>query len=334
MATKKDDNNVDISIEPAGQSFITLDMQVGSSFPVEPELLAEPKKKTTRKKKKSEEDTSVKLSPSDNESSDLPMTASNVPYHETYKETDNILRSAISELGKAASEIGEDLHTIRESKTLRKKYDYISALQSSRATVISTVVSAAREMNNSIKNSHELDLKRAKEMKLSAAEQDDVKSIQDMYNAFVSMPTQQNLTNGSMFNSPLGPMTGDMTMANPNIMGYMPTAMDPDAGYQNYLNNMTPEQMTMMIEENPHINQVVCYDPTTGNATFEIYNSENGQFVQGVPKKSAEMFMQDMQFDFQNMQAHSNNLNETYDIIYTSNGMPLTDSEKGKLNNF
>ena len=34
------------------------------------------------------------------------------------------------------------------------------------------------------------------------------------------------------------------------------------------------------------------------------------------------MFMQDMQFDFQNMQAHSNNLNETYDIIYTAGAAP------------
>ena len=327
----KKDENIEINLEPTVEnntsSNYEISINTGDKIPVNPADMVpseEPKKKKRNTKKK-------EITINDKES--LPMTASNVPYHETYKETDSILRSAINELGVAANEIGEDLRDIRASKTLRKKYDYISALQSSRATVISTVVSAAREMNNSIKNSHELDLKRAKEMKLSMAEKDDVKSIQDMYNAFVSTPIQQNMNN-SQFISPLGPLTSDLTMKNNMLTGYMPTNVDPNVGYNNYMNNMTPEQMTMMIEENPHINQVICYDPATGNATFEIYNSENGQFIQGVPKKSAEMFMQDMDFDFNTMQAHSNNLNETYDIIYTSNGVPMSDEEKKKLSNF
>ena len=322
-------DNIEINLEPTttDTNNIEINVEAGTKIPVNPADMI-PAENTTKKKTNKRT-----IKKKDDEDESLPMTASNIPYHETYKETDNILRSAIAELGVAANEIGEDLRDIRSSKTLRKKYDYISALQSSRATVISTVVSAAREMNNSIKNSHELDLKRAKEMKLAMAEKDDVKSIQDMYNAFVSTPIQQNIGN-SQFMSPLGPMTSDLTMSNNMLTGYIPNNVDPNVGYNNYMNNMTPEQMTMMIEENPHINQVVCYDPTTGNATFEVYNSENGQFIQGVPKKSAEMFMQDMQFDFQNMQAHSNNLNETYDIIYTNNGVPMSESDKKKLSNF
>lgn len=320
--------NMNLSLEPEEETkdeSFNVEVSVGD-LPISNELRMIvgtgneiPAKKPGRPKKNKEENTTP----------DLPMTASNVPYKETYAETDNILRQAIGELGKAATEIGQDLDDIRASRTLRKKYDYISALQSSRATVINTIVSAAREMNNSIKNSHELDLKRAKDMRLSEAEKDDVKSIQDMYNAFVSMPVQQNMGN-PQFMSPLGPMTSDLTMAGNNINGYLPVSgADIDAGYNNYMNNMTPEQLTMLIEENPHINQVITYNPETGAADFEVYNSETGQFIQGVPKKSAEMFMQDMQFDFQNMQAHSNNLNESYEVIYVdTKGNP-----KDKLKN-
>lgn len=295
--------------------------------------MGKPKEPAKKKRTKKVADVEI-VTPED----ELPMVQSNVPYRETYAETDNILRGAIGQLSLAAAEIGEDLADIRASKTLRKKYDYIAALQSSRATIISTTVSAAREMNNSIKNSHELDLKRAKEMKLDMAQQDDVKSIQDMYNAFVSMPVSQNMIDGRYVN-PLGPTSGMLTLKNgiPNMIGYGPTGIDPEAGYQNYINNMTPEQMTMMIEENPHINEVIAYDPNTGAATFEIYNSENGQFLQGVPKKNAEMFMPDMQFDFANMQAHSQNLNATYDVIYvdsTGAGAPIPPSDNNKMDNF
>ena len=209
-----------------------------SSYPIDPSL-TEIKPKTTRKRKTKNSEEKNELSTevvAESSSEPLPMYQSNASYKETYMETDAVLRGAIGELAKASQEIGADLDDIRSSKTLRKKYDYIANLQSSRATVISTMVSAAREMNNSIKNSHELELKRAKEMKLNAAEQDDVKAIQDMYNAFVSMPIQQNM--GEMrYIAPMGgPNTAGLTMPGQNIQGYLPPTVDPEAGYQNYLN--------------------------------------------------------------------------------------------------
>ena len=283
--------------------------------------ITESKPKKRRKKEETADGATSKeisVKEKDVPDTELSMLHSNVPYKQTYQETDNILRAAVGELGIAAAEIGEDLRDIRASKTLRKKYDYIAALQSSRATIISTTVSAAREMNNSIKNSHELELKRAKENK-DMFEQDDVKAVQDTYTAFVSMPVSQNMINGGAV-SPLGPMTRDITLMNPNMTGYAPSGYDFQGMYDQYNNAMTPEQMTMMIEENPHINQIIAYDPNTGKATFEIYNSENGQFVQGVPKKSTEMFMNDMDFDFVNMQAHNNNLNETYEVMFVDSG--------------
>lgn len=275
--------------------------------------------KTTPKRKprkKTEKVGDKEIVTSKDDDSDLPMLASNRSYKDTYMETDNILRTAVVQLDEAAAEIGEDITEIRNSKTLRNKFKYLSDLQSSRSSIISAKISAARELNNSIKNSHELELKRAKELKLTENDQDDVKSIQDMYNAFVSMPVSQNMV--GPFSSPLGPNTQGLTMASDNILATM-NGQDPEIGYQNYLNNMSPEQATMMIEENPHINHVVAYDPATGNAQFAVYDSQSNRFLDNLPTRNNEMFMPNMQFDFENMQAVSNNLNESFDIVNINN---------------
>ena len=82
---------------------------------------------------------------------------------------------------------------------------------------------------------------------------------------------------------------------------------------------MTPSQMTMMIEENPDMRHVIAYDQVTGDADFAIYDQRTGQFVQGVPTRDKNMYMNGVTFDFNNMQAHSDDLNESYDIIFVNN---------------
>lgn len=261
---------------------------------------------------------------------DLPYTMSNTPYMESYTETNNILKTAIAQLDQAAIELGEDLQDIRSSKTLRKKYDYIAELQQSRSSIISSKITAARELNNTIKSCHDLELRRTKELKLNEST-DDVKTIQDMYNAFVSMPVSQNMQ-GPYIN-PLGPTTADFTLPNNNVMATL-MGQNPEIGYQNYLNNMTPEQATMLIEENPHINQVVAYDAATGTAQFAIYDSNSKSFLQGLPTRSNEMFMPNMQFDFTNMQAHNNDLNESFDIVMVDNMGQVTNASKVDMSKY
>ena len=292
----------------------------------------EPKPKKRGRKKKTERVGDVEIVTGKDDDSDLPMLQSNRSYKETYVETDNILRTAIVQLDEAAAELGADIHDIRQSKTMRNKYKYLSDLQSARSSIISTKVSAARELNNSIKNAHELDLKRAKELKLNE-ENDDVKSIQDMYNAFVSMPVSQNMQ--GPFQNPLGPTTQNFTLNSGNLL--MPDqGQDPEIGYQNYLQNMNQEQMAMMIEDNPNMNHVIAYDPATGNATFAVYDSQTNTFV-NAPTRSNEMFMPGVQFDFENMMATSQDLNETYDIVDVNkvNGsVPMVGSTNKDMSNY
>jgi hypothetical protein len=276
------------------------------------ELPAAPKKKRKRKGKvvdeNGNEEEIVETEP-------LPFSQSNIPYHDTYAETDAILRRSIDQLDAVTASMYEDIQSVRNSKTLRKKYDYISDMNSTMVSSIQAKIQAARELNNSIKNSHELDLKRMKELKLNEANQDDAKSIMDMYQAFVSTPVSQNIT--GPFTSPLGASTIDLTLPN-GMMNNAMMGQNPEIQYNNFVNNMTPEQMTMMIEDNPNINHVVTYDPSSGQADFAVYDKSTGQFLNNVPTRDREMFMDSMTFNFETMQAHDRDLNENYDIIYVN----------------
>lgn len=247
----------------------------------------------------------------------LPATATNVPYKDSYAETDAVLKTAIVQLDVATNEITQDIHEIRSSKTLRKKYDYLAMMHGSLGTLISTKVSAARELNNSIKNAADLEIKRAKEFKLNE-QVDDTKAIMDTYNAFVSMPVSSSPING--YNSPLGPTTTDLTMLSANIMASAIGA-DPDLGYQNYMNNMKPEQAMMLYENNPDVKQVVVYNQDTFEKHFEIMNTRTGQIMHGLPKRNDAMYMPDTVIDLANKVARNINLDEVYDVVVVGSGM-------------
>ena len=240
---------------------------------------------------------------------------SNVPYRESYKDTDEILKKSIAQLDSITADMHQDLEAIRASKTIKNKYNYMADINSAMVSSISAKIAAARELNNTIKNSHELDIKRMKELHLNDTK-DDNKDIMDMYAAFISQPISQNMR--GPFQHPLGATTIDLTVPNQQL-GVAMMGQNPDVIYNNFVNNMTPEQMTMMIEEDPNIDHVIAYDPATGNAEFAIYNKANGQFLQGIPTRDKDMYMPGMNFDFNTMQAHSDDLNETYDIIYMKN---------------
>jgi hypothetical protein len=248
---------------------------------------------------------------------ELPQSQSNVPYKESYSETNAILKTAITQLDLASQEITEDIHDIRGSKTLRKKYDYLTNMYGSFGNLVGNKISAARELNNSIKNAHELELKRIKDLKLNE-QVDDTKAIMDTYNAFVSMPVSANpLTNG--YSSPLGPTTMDLTLRNNNMITSA-IANNADAGYENYLRTMSPEQAMMFYESNPDIKQVVVYNQDTFEKHFEVMNMKTKEILHGLPKRNDAMYMQDTYIDTANKVARNTNLDEVYDVVIVGTG--------------
>lgn len=219
-------------------------------------------------KKKTEDGVTVSI----DRDKDLEPYQTNEPYKNMYGETDMLLKSAIGQLDSLTMDINEQLNAIKASKTLKNKYKYITDLSMTASSVVGNKISAIRELNKTITDANNLELRRIKELNLNAAnEQDDDRHIMDLYNAFISTPM------GSY--SQLGPSNQDINMnANAGVT-MMASGNNPDAGYNNYVNNMTPAQNAMRYENDPNIQTVVVYNKETGQRYFDIIDKSNGQSV-------------------------------------------------------
>lgn len=295
------DNNVDENFE------LNIDMgALSTPMDVSNEpIVEEPKKKRGRPKKK--EPIPI-ITDSDVPQGDLPFYQSNEPYLDSYKETTDMLNTSIAQIDIAQNQIRQDLDLIRSSKTLKRKYDYISMLTGSVCSLIGTKVTAIREINKSITDSHNLDIKRVKELKLNAAEVDDNKAVMDMYNAFISMPSTAPMT------AQFIPSGTDMTLIEQSNNVNATQLGNSDSGFQNYMNNLTPVQNMMLLEGNANIKTVVVYDPNTGNRWFDVVDISTGQSVPNTPKPDP-MFLEDTTIDVRNKIARNINLDQVYPLI-------------------
>ena len=136
------------------------------------------------------------------------------------------------------------------------------------------------------------------------------KAVMDMYSAFISMPTDMNP------GIALGPTVNQLTY-NPTITGAVAQSIgqvDENAGYDNFLNNMSPAQRLSLYESDPNVQQVVVYDNRTNTKRFEVMNVATGEIIPNVDKRDM-MFMDDTVLDLDNHIARNINLNETYPIV-------------------
>ena len=274
----------------------------GESIP----LVEQPKKQSKRRKKKNDDYDTEQVITSDGKR-ELRDHETNEPYINKYKETNAILKQAIAQVDIGLAEMNADINAIRASKTMRKKYDYLAAINGTMGNFISNKISAARELNNTITKANELELKRMREIAMSN-EQNDDKAIMDMYQAFVNTPV------GTPGYSPLGPTSLDMTVAG----GINGSNIGNDSGYDDYLSNMTPTQHMMMLESNPDVKQVVVLDKATGRMAFDVVNMKTGQSVPNVEKRDS-MFLADLYIDERNQIARDSNLGISYPLITINN---------------
>lgn len=235
-----------------------------------------------------------------------------VDYHSAYQETDLILKTAIGQTDMLINEVGADLAKIRESKAMTSKYKYITDLSLAMSGLISTKISAAKELNNSISKANDMEYKMNKELKALEVNKDDNKSIMDLYNAFISAPVSSRAI--------LGPSIQDMTLPkNTNIStmdiitANMNSNQQDEFGYQQYLANMTPEQNRMRYENNPNVQTVVVYDQSSGQKWFDVIDTQTGQSIPNMPKPD-EFLLDDTRPDLMNMVARNSNINVTYPL--------------------
>lgn len=266
--------------------------------------------KGSTNKKKLSDGNEIILADESSESYDntLPMYQSNTSYIESYGETNNLLRTSIGQIDQLQSELKGELDNVRASKTLKRKYDYISTLSSTASALISTKVSVIKEMNKVITDSHTLDLKRMKDLKVTENQVDDDKRIMDMYQAFITTP----VGNGPA----LGPSMNDITlMTGVNNMVRADLGQD---SYDTYSQNVSATQNMMRLEQNPDIKTVVVYDASTGRRWFDVMNVRTGDSVPNVNKPDA-MFLEDTTIDVRNQIARNTNLDITYPLIVINN---------------
>lgn len=233
----------------------------------------------------------------------------------SYADNMNELKKTVMQLDSLANELKQDLDQVRASRTLKGKYQYTTMIGGNLASLLSTKAQVIREMNNTIKNSIELDYKIQKD-RLAAQEGNDDKRIMDMYNAFISAPVSTNKQ------QLLGPTEQQLTlpMSNNISMVSRPNVIRPDSvtsgdpGFDHYMNNMTPEQNLMMYENNPDVKQVVVYNQDTGERFFDVRNIKTGESIPNVSKHD-NMFLDDTVIDVKRKIARNVNLGESYPLV-------------------
>lgn len=245
-----------------------------------------------------------------------------IRYKDCYQETDNMLRQSLGEIDMASSMLNKDLTDIRNSKTLKNKYNYIKDLIPSQAQLINTKVSVIKEMNNMITKVNDMEYKRVKDFK-SIDETSTDKMVMDLYSNIISSPQSfsaaaaPNISTNTLIDPNLGYIgnnTGTVVMSAGNSIVTDTSSSQQDAGFANYMNNLTPEQNMMLMEGNKNIKSVVCYEPITGAMYFDVYDMSTMKPVPNVPRKSP-VFLEGIRIDQQNGIARNPNLKETYPLI-------------------
>lgn len=245
----------------------------------------------------------------DNKSRELSFLENNEPYEKKYQETNNILRSAISQLDMSMIELQQDIENIRQSKTMRGKYNYLSLLQGSMSSMIGNKIAAARELNNTISKCNDFEMKRFKEIKASNSNKDDDQTVMEMYKAFVNTPVSASpLPNINQLS--VAASAGDINAITPVN----------DNNFNTFMNNLSPSQNMMFLKENPNIQQVVVYNQETGARYFDVIDMTTGQSVPN-SEKHDPMFLEDVDIDIKNKVARNINIGESYPLVIV--GQPI-----------
>lgn len=245
-----------------------------------------------------------------------------VVYSDTYDDTNAKLHDVITQFDMVASEMKEELDKVIGSRAMKGRYMAINNIARPLTDALNGKLAAIKEMNSSIKSINDMEYRRAKDNRNFESNQGDDKAVMDLYNAFIHAPVSANIPSTGAY-SLLGPsMTDTMFGANSaNANGEFmasngSTIVYPqnseDASFNNYMNNLTPEQNAMLHEGTTET--VVVYDKATGAKSFEVVDSNTMQPVPNMPIPDP-MFLNDVSVDVRNKVARNTNLGQVYKVI-------------------
>lgn len=206
------------------------------------------------------------------------LMSTNTPYIDSYSENTDALKGIICQADMVAGEMKTMLDTIVNSKTAKNKFFNASNCASTINSLLSTKLTAIKELNKTTYDCHTLEAKRAQAMKAAdqAAANDD-KYLQDLYTAFVNTPINQQMPMAAALN------VGSSNVIANNQYSALNNVNDGQAGYQQFAQNLTPEQNRMILGDNPNIETVVIYNESTGEARFDVIDTSTGMRVPNFP---------------------------------------------------
>lgn len=309
-----DSSKEEISINKEEDSGFNLDFFFSDEAKIEgtgKEIEVELEKKAKNSKRKTANPTEVPVEVINANKSTSMTSTSEMPYINTYAETDNLTRGMIIQIDQLNNQINEDISKIRSSASMKGKYTYITNLTSASASLMSTKLNAIKELNNSITQSHNLELKRAKDLKTFELEkQNDDARMMDLYSAFI--------------NAPMGMYDNKLNM--PTIPNMMIGVNDPNSGVQgvamggNVSSNgqVSPEQMRMRMEGNNNIEEIVVFDPASGRKWFDVIDKATGQSIPNYPRSDA-FLLDDISIESRAGIAKNRNLDKIWPLQIVGN---------------
>lgn len=233
------------------------------------------------------------------------------PYIDSYNETTMMLKSSINQIDSLTNDVSEQFNAVKVSRTLKKKYEYLTELANTSSSLLSAKITAIREINKTITDCHNLEMKRLKELKLDISDQDDDKRIMDMYQAFISTPVGSIPGAGQL----VVPSASDLTLPNDSFSRADIVLADGDP----MMAPLTPEQNRMRMENNPNVKEVVVYNKDTGEKYFDVLDMTT---MQSIPNytRSADFLLDNVTINLRAGTARNADIDRNWTLIVVGQG--------------
>ena len=100
------------------------------------------------------------------------------------------------------------------------------------------------------------------------------------------------------------------------LMGGMSAipATNEDQKFNNFMQNLTPEQNRMILGDNNNIETVVVYDPNTGDKMFDVIDTTTGTPVPNYPRPDRGL-LDDTSVDFNTGIATNTNIGQSWKVV-------------------
>jgi hypothetical protein len=267
--------------------------------------VVEPTKRGRRKKK---DDTAIAVASPNSivPESSMSYVQQNIPYAVAYQDTNKQLDDVINDLNMLGSEVIDELHTIRASKTLKNKYTYINDMTATASSIISAKLAAIKEKNTVINNVNRMELDRLKQLKVQASEEDENTRIANLYDAFVNTPVGVGVAG-------LGPSMQDMIISGSG-QDIDRTSIGLADNQANWEQSLDPANNRMLLEARGNIETVVMYDESTGNRWFDVVDKQTRQSVPNVERPD-NTYIYDLDINIHGGYAKDSNLSKVYPLV-------------------